>query len=257
MRAAFDIEKGLPAPDGHPEQAEYFYNWEARMVHRWLDRAHEFYRASMALLEKLLEEDTQRHGSLKWLAGRQEMEQPGSPPREIQVRDAFWSVLPRVDTATFVLMGYCMEHLIKGLLAGDSSCVMTSNGKLAGDIKHHDLNKLLKKTGVSCSSSQEEFLRFLTPFASGDARYPITTSAETSIRGISYPPGRIADEFHGLYLLFGSELVRRDRFFGKPGTIVGVGAEEAAWTGDEWIQYRLFGIVPDRVVRASLESASS
>lgn len=71
-----------------------------------------------------------------------------------------------------LLMGLCLETLLKGLLI-QKNIIQFSSGKIPNDLKGHDLKKLLTQLNINLSSEEELLVGRLTDDVIWVSKYPV------------------------------------------------------------------------------------
>lgn len=76
----------------------------------------------------------------------------------------------------YLLMGLCLEGLLKGLLVARNP-LLVGQGKLDGSLKTHDLAKLLSAAKILFKKEEEDLINRLTTSVVWMSKYPIPTAA--------------------------------------------------------------------------------
>lgn len=79
---------------------------------------------------------------------------------------------PAYSRATYLLMSYALENLLKGIAVLNNPELVNS-GKIQKEIKTHDLNELSKLNRFRPNILQKEFQSILSTQCVSNARYPV------------------------------------------------------------------------------------
>lgn len=105
---------------------------------------------------------------------------------------------PLIDHVYFLLIGYCLEDMIKGILVYENP-TLVSGGKLARSIKHHDLGDLARRIKIELSEEEKQLLDFLTPNIEWYSKYPIPANALDSIGSSGHQINTVREIFLVIY----------------------------------------------------------
>jgi hypothetical protein len=90
-------------------------------------------------------------------------------------------IIPVHSKATYLLMSYTLENLLKGI-AVLYNPAFVNKGKIDNQIKTHDLNNLCKLNGFVINKNQEDFQSFLSKQCISNARYPVGLNEHSSLK---------------------------------------------------------------------------
>ncbi|MDO1582185.1 hypothetical protein [Rhizobium oryzicola] len=90
--------------------------------------------------------------------------------------------LDGADRACFLLAGFCLENLLKGLII-HNNCKLIENGQLHSKVKTHDLRKLLRDANVADATLKDlEFADLISDGIVSWARYPCDLNVDRTDR---------------------------------------------------------------------------
>jgi hypothetical protein len=87
---------------------------------------------------------------------------------------------PIVSRATYLLMSYALENLLKGIAVLNNP-ELVNKGKLQKEIKTHDLNELSKLNRFRLNDEQKEFQSVLSTQCVSNARYPVGLNEQIAL----------------------------------------------------------------------------
>lgn len=105
---------------------------------------------------------------------------------------------PGVDFPYFLMIGYCLENMIKGLLI-EQRPLLTSGRKLSQDITNHNLPVLSAKLKIDFTDEEKDLLIFLYRNIEWLAKYPIPKDSYNSIVATSYILLEVRKLFKAIY----------------------------------------------------------
>ncbi|WP_027078033.1 hypothetical protein [Maribacter antarcticus] len=93
--------------------------------------------------------------------------------------------IPGHSKATYLLMSYILENLLKGIaILNDPNLV--NKGKIEKQIKTHDLNHLSKLNGFELTEKSKIFQDTLSDLCVSNARYPIGLNEHNKMKDPSF-----------------------------------------------------------------------
>lgn len=113
--------------------------------------------------------------------------------------------LPFLDDIYYLLAGYCVEDMLKGLIIYDDPTIIQKS-ELSGFITKHDLCYLSSKVKPKFSRDEKNLLKFLSEHILWYSKYPMPKKASETVSFRSHNAETIRTVFKGIYKKLSDEM---------------------------------------------------